>query len=202
MDGLVPLPQRLMLGVTPFGIPEGEPLPPERLEPSSVPVRGASLEDVYRSQAPRLMRLFRRRADRDDAQDLLQDTFVRFARIEPEARAAIESIPAYLTRVAGNLLRDRGKAFRRSGPLQPLDEERDMVATSDPLTVLESRDILNRVEAAMLQLTPTTREIFMARRLDGLSHAEIAERTGLAVKTIEWHMTKALTQLHRVLKTR
>ena len=49
----------------------------------------------------------------------------------------------------------------------------------------------------MLKLRPITREIFMAHRLDGLSYAEIADRTGLSVKGVEKHMSKAIAQVTR-----
>ena len=57
--------------------------------------------------------------------------------------------------------------------------------------------MLSRVEAAMLQLKPRTREIFMACRVDGLSYAEISKRTGLSFKVIEKEMARALAHLHR-----
>ena len=46
-------------------------------------------------------------------------------------------------------------------------------------------------------LNPKTREIFLAKRLDGMSYAEISQRTGLSVKGIEKHMNKALKLLDR-----
>jgi RNA polymerase sigma-70 factor (ECF subfamily) len=39
----------------------------------------------------------------------------------------------------------------------------------------------------------------MAHRLDGLSYAEIAARTGLSIKGVEKHMCKAIAQLDRSL---
>ena len=51
----------------------------------------------------------------------------------------------------------------------------------------------------MMRLRPRTREIFMAHRIDGMTYAEIAERTGLTVKGVEKQMSKALAQLDRML---
>jgi RNA polymerase sigma-70 factor (ECF subfamily) len=69
----------------------------------------------------------------------------------------------------------------------------------DQQRLLESRDMLTRVEAAMLKLRPKTREIFMAHRIDGLSYAEIAERTGLSIKGVEKQMSKAIAQIDRMM---
>jgi RNA polymerase sigma-70 factor (ECF subfamily) len=64
---------------------------------------------------------------------------------------------------------------------------------------LEARDILGRLEAAMLRLAPKTRKVFVARRIDGYSYKEIAARTGLSVKRVEKHMTRAIAQLDDIL---
>jgi RNA polymerase sigma-70 factor (ECF subfamily) len=69
-----------------------------------------------------------------------------------------------------------------------------------PFAELEHRDTLRRLEAAMLRLKPKTREIFLAKRLDGMSYAEIAERTGLSVKGVEKHMSKAIAMLDRAME--
>lgn len=61
------------------------------------------------------------------------------------------------------------------------------------------RDMLGRLEAAMRRLDPRTREIFLAKRLDLLSYAEIARRTGLSVRRVERQMTKALAAIDRQL---
>ena len=63
----------------------------------------------------------------------------------------------------------------------------------------EARDTLRRVEAAVLRLRPKTREIFMAHRVEGLSYAEIAQRTGLSVKGVEKQMSKAIAAIDRTL---
>lgn len=61
------------------------------------------------------------------------------------------------------------------------------------------RDMLGRLEAAMRRLKPRTREIFLAKRLDGMNYAEIARRTGLSVRRLERHVAKALATIDREL---
>lgn len=84
----------------------------------------------------------------------------------------------------------RSKTFtgRRAGP--------DMTAA------LEARDLLDRLQNALIQLKPKTRSIFLAHRVDGHSYNEIAKQTGLSVKGVEWHMTKAIAHLDRMLRSR
>lgn len=121
------------------------------------------------------------------------------ARLTARGALRLERPQAYLSRIATNLLRDRAKRAARqmTGSHVPADETR--LAGHDQQRLLESRDMLARVEAAMLKLRPKTREIFMAHRIDGLSYSEIAERTGLSVRGVEKQMSKAIAQLDRIL---
>lgn len=158
-----------------------------------------AIEALYRAQSAGLLRRFARNAAGDEARDLVQEAFYRLVRLGSEQFQSVQRAEAYLSRIAGNLLRDRAKAARRHAASlhEPLEEA--CVPGHDQQRLLEQRDLLNRLEQAMLKLKPKTREIFMAHRLDGLSYAEIAMRTGLSVKGVEKHMCKAIAQLDRSL---
>lgn len=56
-------------------------------------------------------------------------------------------------------------------------------------------EALRRLERALLKLPGLQREIFLAVRLDDMSYAEIAERTGLTVKQVERQFAKSLRVL-------
>ena len=184
---------------TSLPVREADPLPPEDVSSARATV---SLDRLYRSQAPKLLRFLTRRSDRQDANDMMHEVFLRFAEAERRGAADIERPDAYLTQVATNLLRNRAReAFQRSTAAVDLATS-SMVVATDLTAALEARDMLNRLQNAMLRLSPKTREIFMAHRLDGASYVQIADRTGLSVKTVEWHMSKAIAHLHRALGTR
>jgi RNA polymerase sigma-70 factor (ECF subfamily) len=51
-------------------------------------------------------------------------------------------------------------------------------------------------------LKPITRQIFLAHRVDGYSYGEIAERTGLSVKGVEKHMSRAIAHIDRAFAQR
>jgi RNA polymerase sigma-70 factor (ECF subfamily) len=185
-------------------IAEGDPLPPEDRVPSpvqaSVPSRRSvgALEMLYRTHAPRLLRFFTRRSGNDDAHDLVHETFERLARRDDDG-ATVERPEAYLSRIAGNLLRDRAKfAVRRSAAFHVPIDDMPLVG-SDPHDQLEARDMINRLETAMQRLRPRTREIFMACRLDGNSHAEVAERLGMSVRGVRKQMGLAIVEIERAL---
>lgn len=175
---------------------ESDPLPPDNRVCAP---RALALDSLYRARAPKLLSFFSRRATRQEADDLVHETFVRLADADQRQNGAIERPEAYLSQVATNILRNRARAaFYRSTVETAPD---DLPAPTDFTAALEARDMLNRLQTAMLKLNPKTREIFMAHRLDGATYGEIAERTGLSVKTIEWHMSKAIAALRCALKT-
>ena len=176
---------------------EGNPLPPDdclHLDEE------AFLNELYRSESPKLIRILSRQtSNSDDAQDLVQDVFFRFARMRGRWPSSLDRPQAYLRRIASNLLKDRAKtAFRHSATLHVVADEQSLPGL-DKHRLLESRDMLRRLDEAMMRLRPKTREIFMAHRIDGMTYAEIAERTGLSVKGVEKQMSKALVQLDRML---
>lgn len=188
-----------MDALLPARLGEGDPLPPDdRLAAGSV----LALEDLYRAQKPRLLRFFTRRTDKDEAGDLLQESFARLAGTAAEPGKSIEQPEAYLSRIAGNLLRNRAKsALQRSLAHHIPVEEADLRAP-DLVAALEARDLLHRIQSALQKLSPKTRDIFLAHRVDGLSYREIAISMGLSVKGVEWHMTKAIAHVDRVMRQR
>lgn len=158
----------------------------------------AALAALYRREAPGLARTIARRRALEDPEDLVQDAFVRLVRL-PRGLASLDVPGAYLRRIAGNLLRDRGRSDARRCRASHVPAGDDTLPSFDPHKQLESRDMLRRVEAAIERLPDRTREIFVAHRIEGLSYAEIAERTGLSVKGVEKQMSKALVRIDRLM---
>ena len=157
------------------------------------------LDRLFRTERPRLMRYVYRRVGRqEDAQDLLQDAF---ASLSDSLLATLSGAPeAYLRRVVHNLLYDwfRNKHVRRAELHVPIDEALTVGTPPDQETGLDEEDARQRYIAALDLLPHKTREIFLLSRVDGLPYAEIAKRMGLSVKSIEYHMTKALAHLHHI----
>jgi RNA polymerase sigma factor (sigma-70 family) len=160
---------------------------------------GRHLAELYRSESPKLVRMFTRRtSNQADAHDLVQDVFFRFARLR-ESAFGLDKPQAYLRRIAANLLKDRAKSAARQSAAMHVVADEETLPGIDQQRALESRDMLRRLESAMMKLKPRTREIFIAHRVEGLSYAEIAQRTGLSVKGVEKQMSKAILQLDRLL---
>jgi RNA polymerase sigma factor (sigma-70 family) len=161
----------------------------------------AAIEALYREESARLLRsLTRRTASTEEARDLVQEIFCRLARLGRGTLERVERPQAYLSRMAANLLLDRAKRASRRMTASHVPADEAMLVGTDQQRLLEARDMLQRVEAAVLRLRPKPREIFMAHRVEGLSYAEIAQRTGLSVKGVEKQMSKAIAELDRLLE--
>lgn len=175
---------------------DSHPLPAENRLAAAVET--VCLESLYRDHSPRLLRsISRRTSSREEAHDLVHEIFLRIARIGASRPLKLDKPEAYLSRMATNLLRDVARIAARQQSDRHVTVDEQSLPGADQQKHLEARDMLRRMEAAMLKLRPITREIFMAHRLDGLSYAEIADRTGLSVKGVEKHMSKAIAQVTR-----
>lgn len=185
---------RFALGLDRAPLDADEPLPPQ----DDLASRATQVLDrIFREERSGLLRFVGRKGRREDAEDVVQQAFARFA-----ARGnadLIENPGAYLRQSATNLLRDNGRVALRNPPIQCGPLEPDEISDCDPIAALESRDRLRRIEAAVVKLKPLTRKIFLARRVYGYSLAEICEQTGLSQKGVERHMGIAIKQLGRHL---
>jgi RNA polymerase sigma factor (sigma-70 family) len=178
---------------------EDDPIPPEYYRPA--PSR-ETVARLYQAHGSSLTAFLRRQISRERAPDLLHHVFARFLGLAPDKRAAIDSPEAYLKRTARNLVRDERKlARRREAAFHLADTEVSLTAHCQ-IAALEARDMLSRIETSIEKLKPITRQIFLAHRVDGYSYAEIAERTGLSVKGVEKHMSRAIAHIDRAFAQR
>jgi len=180
-------------------IAEDDPLPPDDRATMGAAL---ALGDLYSTQAPRLHRFFARCSGRQDAGDLVQESFARLAAADAARGNTIEQPEAYLHRIATNVLRNRAKIALQRSIRQHVPAEEERLVGPDLISALEARDLLNRLQTSLMRLKPGTREIFLAHRVDGLSYKEIAENRGLSEKGVEWHMRKAIAHLDRMLRRR
>jgi len=56
-------------------------------------------------------------------------------------------------------------------------------------------EMLRRLEEAVAAMPRKQRQIFLAHRLDAMSYAAIARRTGLSVRQVERQMARAIYKL-------
>ena len=125
---------------------------------------------------------------RDVAEDTLQETYCRFLARQPEAMREDET-RRYLFRIATNLLRDRW----RRGEDRLRTEVADVSVSPDVNTQID-------VHRAMRALKPRERELLWLAYVEGMSHAEIAESTGLGVMSVRLLLFRARRRAAALLR--
>ena len=133
-------------------------------------------------------------ADRDEAYDVLQDSFVSvwaaLRRYDPERPFAV-----WLRRIALNKCRDRARrnAVRRAAfTLLGLE---DMGATPAADQIAASGEALRRLEAAIAKLPRRLKEPLILTALEGLSQREAGALLGISAKAIETRAYRGRKQL-------
>lgn len=139
--------------------------------------------------------LLRRGRTSDDADDLVQEAWVRLAVYERET--PVLEPGAFLFRTAMNLAisSDRARAVRG----HPVDAEEAVLVDGSPgveATVL-ARERVARLEEGLAGLDARTRSIFLDVRHRGMGYAEVARRHGITVSAVEKQVAKATMLLTR-----
>ncbi|MCK9609549.1 MAG: RNA polymerase sigma factor [Methylomonas sp.] len=153
--------------------------------------------DVYRtflSIRPQIQRFLQQRLRcRDTAADLLQDIYLRLMLLTPPPASEVEA-RAWMFTVASNLSIDHLRGQKRRGDLldQYLGEETEADATTEPERMLQAQDQLLQIQTALAQLPDLCAEILYLSRIEGLSHAEIANQLNISVSWVEKQLAKAL----------
>jgi RNA polymerase sigma-70 factor (ECF subfamily) len=130
----------------------------------------------------------------EDAEDLAQEVFVRFA--QQKSAQPIANVEAFLFRIAANLLRDR---FRRNKTHHvqahfPIDEcvSEQLGEAPSEEHVYEEQERLRAFLQALEELPPKCRAAFLLQRYEGMSYSAVAQHLGISVSAVEKHMMKAL----------
>lgn len=160
------------------------------------PSHKEALKRCYSAYFPQLVHGLRQLHDNVDAEDIAQRAFETLARKLHETD--IRNPEAFVWRVAKNLalreLRARGIRARLNDQVMAPD----IAVETDPRTpelALVAREELERVYDILATMDARRREIFMLRRIDGLSHKEIAAKFGISRPAVSRHLSKAVAAI-------
>lgn len=137
--------------------------------------------------------------DLSHAEELVQDTFVMLW----EDRCSIRintSLKSYLLKTVQNKCIDwfRHKKIVQAHHNYVLEKPPQFALNTD--SYLLYSELNERIENALKLLPDTISEAFRLNRQKGLKYAEIAEISGVSVRTVEVRIGKALHLLRRYLK--
>jgi RNA polymerase sigma-70 factor (ECF subfamily) len=156
--------------------------------------------------------LFRFIGRAPDAEDLVQEVFVRLVRTietyEHDGR-----FEAWLFRIAANLARDRARRLSRTPVIASLDTASDgdgrgqeysqprLLARGAPHDRLETAEDVDRLQVALTRLPPAEREVVMLRHFSELSFAEIAQIMGTPLGTALARAHRGLAKLRQLMES-
>jgi len=151
---------------------------------------GQSLPDTIRH----LQHVLRRRGVRGvESEDLIQDAFDRLARYR--RKQEVDSERGFLVRTVVNLSIDAMRRRKRiEQHFEPDAPDLGAIVDDAPLQdeVFAARERLKRLEDGFSALDPVSRAMLRARRVDGMTIAQIARQDGCSVSTVEKRLAKAL----------
>jgi len=137
--------------------------------------------------------LVRRGRSPQDADDLLQEAWLRFACYE--THRDVLRPEAFIMRTALNLAVDAHRRGKQRGDEVAIDEVVLIDFSPSVEEVLLGRERAARLGVCLGRLNERTRQIFLAHRLEGLTYCQIASEHRLSVSSVEKHVAKALLQI-------
>ncbi len=139
--------------------------------------------------------------DNDEAEDTVQAVFLR--RLEKNvALHDLEHPRAYLYRSVYNLsintIRKTELQEKHHATIR-----KETAYTSTGAAGKDDEDLLQlkqQIDKVLDQLPPQCREVFVQSRANQKKYAEIASEMGIAIKTVEAHMSKALKLIRQIIR--
>ncbi|MGH2623820.1 MAG: RNA polymerase sigma factor [Sphingobacterium sp.] len=135
---------------------------------------------------------FKRTGSHEIAQDLTQQTFIKFWRYRDSYTATL-SLEVQLFRKGKLIFIDwLRKEAKDKQMIQSLSQGKI------PVNEL-SLDLKDELHQAINQLSPMRKEVFNMAYIEGYSHKEIAEKLQISVRTVETHVYKSVKELRKIL---
>jgi RNA polymerase sigma-70 factor (ECF subfamily) len=135
-------------------------------------------------------------ADRDDLDDLVQETLFRaFRRVDSWRGGA--SFRSWLLTIGSNLLRDEVR--KRKGQLVSI-EGRDIPDRADPAADLAAGEAEDKVREGLASLPRLQREVFLLRAQEGMEYGEIAAVLGTTPGAARVHYHHAVKRLKELVR--
>jgi RNA polymerase sigma-70 factor, ECF subfamily len=189
-------------------VPSSVHAPARKRAPKPVPST-QRFEDIVAEYQRRLYGFaLRMTGNREDAEEIVQDAFVRayraLGKMSPEQRAELRLQP-WLYTITLNVTRNRLRS--KKPPSVALDALADPDAIlrgshegpARPESIVERNADMALVERALLGLPVHLRAAATLRFIEGRSHPEIAEILGQPIGTVKSHVHRAVRILRRVL---
>ena len=144
--------------------------------------------------------------DRDVADDIFQETFIKAVRVIDEGRYTDNGkFLSWILRIAHNQVIDHFRAQRQNKSVSESEAGYDVLGTLKLAErTVEDAMVCEQIERdvrALVELLPAEqREVVMMRYFSGLSFKDIAEQINVSINTALGRMRYALINLRRMIK--
>jgi RNA polymerase sigma factor (sigma-70 family) len=161
-----------------------------------------AFEAIFTSHYPLIYQLaYRCTGQRDEADDIAQEVFLRFYRTPPHAKSEKEQ-RAWLCRVTMNLCLNALRSRQRRVTREEKASDSTQISSSESAEQLnpEQHVIANEQAAfirSVLAELPERQQTYILLRSIGLSYAEIAEATGVAPASVGSLLARAEREFRR-----
>jgi RNA polymerase sigma-70 factor, ECF subfamily len=176
--------------------PAGEPTDEELVERVRVGDQDAFSALVARHMERAFRIAFRLMGHREDAEDLVQESFL----------AVLEKIDTFesgrpFTPWFNRIVVNRGLNAREARSVRRMEQIPESAAAegNSPALHAERVDLRERIDAAIAALPDRQRAIVQLFELEGFTGAEIAEMLGISAGTVRWHLHEAKRTLREAL---
>jgi RNA polymerase sigma-70 factor (ECF subfamily) len=133
--------------------------------------------------------------DTGAAEDILQDVFIQLWRRPDSFDASRGSLPAWLAVIT------RNRAIDSLRKRRPETDIADVIVSVQPdLAGAEWSRALEKIRGVLGSMPPPQRSALEMAYFEGLSHTEIAERTGEPLGTIKTRIRSGLLTLRKVFE--
>jgi RNA polymerase sigma factor (sigma-70 family) len=154
----------------------------------------------HESSLKRFIRCFLRNPP--DVDDIAQEAFLRA--YAAERNQPIEQPKSFLFRIAKHVALSQlsRKARQITDYIEDSDDSAVIQTESSAEDELSAQQILGLHCEAVAELAPQCRQVYLLRKVHGLSHKEIAAHLGIAISTVEKHLIKGVEQCGRFVQER
>lgn len=171
---------------------------------------GAALEEIYRRYYKQIYGFVYRNTNRKElTEDIVQEAFLRVYRsrksYKPTAKFAV-----WLYRIVRNLCIDESRRYwnrnvaRETESVLVEDQQSpiDLLATEekDVRQRMDEINDMNRIKAAVDQLSPEQREVIILNKFQGLSYQEIADIIDSNTESVKQKAYRAHLKLREMLE--
>ena len=167
-------------------------------------------ELIRRYQRPVFSLVYRMVRDRELAEDLAQETFIKVLNAIDSYRPE-HKFSSWIFKIANNATIDhlRRKELDtlslEGAPDAVTQDRRDATAlqiggrSESPLEELEARELGSQIEGAIARLRPDYRTCIILRHVEGRPYEEIARVMGLPLGTVKTYIHRARAELRELL---